>query len=82
MMIGKGRIAFAHVEQIIDFPSAEGVEAYVKWNEDHHRTCYYQRQDSGAWTSHFSFANCVRMTSERQYTICVMLPYNGCNIGI
>ena len=87
MMIGKGKIAFAHVEQVIDFPSKEGVMAYVEWNARRNRKVFYEAHDEGDrfyWIPHFDWSKCVRVTGERdnpQYTIYVRIPYNGINMG-
>ena len=80
-IIGNGRIAFAHVEQTIDFPNVEGIRAYVKWNEDHKRKTYYKNCNC-YWSPTFREAEHIFKTGDRQYTIEVMFAYNDCNIGI
>lgn len=79
MTVGGGRIAFAHVEQTIDFPSMEGVKRYVKRKENRNDKIYYLDKDNYP-NSHFNEEEHVTFTTEG-YTIRIWLPYNGLNMG-
>ena len=86
MLAGGGKIVFAHVEEVIDFPNIEGVQKYVKWHEDNNKTIYYVKYlDNGKFeiSPKFNEDEHLKVTGaiDRPYTITVWIPYNGMNMG-
>jgi hypothetical protein len=80
MVVGNGRIVNAHVEQVIDFPSVEGIRKYVEWNNLKNRIVYYL--DKNNYPSKIFDSNeHITEISESQYSIKVWLPYNNISMG-
>ena len=79
MVTGGGRIAFAHVEQVIDFETIDGVYKYVERNTKTGRKIFYLDEKDHP-TGYFDEGQHVTF-SEEGYTIKVWVPYNGLNMG-
>ena len=80
MVSGNGRIAFAHIEEVIDFDDIDGVKRYVEAQDKKRRRIYYV--DSNGYPSqYFSIEKHVRCTGYNKFSIEVFLPYNNCKMG-
>ncbi len=85
MTIGGGRIAFAHVEQVIDFKDLEGIRRYVekhKYNDIMYLS-YVNNSNQHEMTHIFDEEKHIAKngSEDRPYTITVWIPYKEFNMG-
>lgn len=79
MIVGGGKIAFAHVEEVIDFASVNDIKRYVAYNEEKGRLVFYLDKN-GKPNRQFS-ENFIYKTANNQYSISVWVSYNGLPMG-